>query len=224
MEQNEVYNLKPFRFVVIGYALSTIINSAVSLFTDNSTNIQIFSGVCQIICWIYIFIGIRGVKKYSGFDKCYRAALWLIGISVGIVGALFISSAISYSLLFVILILSFLFILVALAFSISFFYNLFKGMEIIALQYKEKKIAKNADTLWLVYIWTAIISVCLAPIMGVIFSSFDFIVNVVEVIQTAIYIVICVFIYKFYNMFDGREIPTEPINSEELSSTEILRI
>lgn len=224
MEERKIYNLKSFKLVVVGLVISTVISNGIALLTRDSIPIQIVGGILQIISWILIFMGIKAVKEYSRFDKCYRAALWLIGISVGILAAVFISSAISYALLLIASILSIVFALVALGFGISFYYNLFKGIEKIALQFKETAMAKRADTLWLVYIWTAIISVCCAPIAVVIFSNSKMIISIVSIIQAIINVIICIFFYKFYNMFDGREIPTEPSDSEEIVSSEILRI
>lgn len=222
MEEKQVYNLKSFKWVVVGLAISTVFNDAIALFTSNSMVMQIVNGIFQVICWVLILLGLKGVKEYTKFSKSYNSALWLIGISVGIVAAVFVSSAISYSLLFVVGILSIIFALVALGFAISFYYNLFKGIEEIALQFDERKVAKNADTLWMIYIWTAIIGVCCAPIIAILFSNIKIITSVVTILQFIIYVVMCIFIYKFYNMFDGREIPAEPISFDDVASSEIL--
>lgn len=188
MEDKVVYNLKPLKWVILGIMISSIsifIQMGTGLVdTDLSSVVMLFS-VVNIIGWVIVILGVRKIRGYGKFNKCYTSSLWaLLMMIVGGVS------------------------LILLAILIAFYYYLFKSLEEIALQLKENTFAKLADQIFMVSAWAFIFALCIMPISAFIFKALQtMIMDMLIIITAIICLVICAFIYLAYKKLDGREIP-----------------
>ncbi len=188
MEDKAVYDLKSLKWVILGIMISSIsifLQMGTGLVDTDSLSVMILFSVVRIIGWVIVILGIRKIREYGKFNKCYTSSLWmLVMIVVGFMP------------------------IILLAVLIAFYYYLFKSLEEIALQLKENTFAKLADRAFIVSVWTFILALCIMPISACIFEALQtMIMDILIIITAMICLVICAFIYAAYKKLDGREIP-----------------
>lgn len=188
MEEKAVYNLKSLKWVILGLMISSIsifIQMGTGLVDTEPLSVIIIFSVVRIIGWVIVILGIRKIREYGKFNKCYTSSLWML----------------------VMIVIGFMPIIL-LAVLIAFYYYLFKSLEEMSLQLKENTFAKLADRTFMVSVWTFILALCIMPIFACLFEALQaMIIDILIIITAVICLVICVFIYRAYKKFNGREIP-----------------
>ncbi|WP_312653935.1 hypothetical protein [Aminipila sp.] len=188
MEDKAIYDLKSLKWVILGIMISSIsifLQMGTGLVDTDLSSIVILFSVVKIIGWIIVILGLRKIREYGKFNKCYTSSLWVLAMMV--VGFMSI---------------------ILLAILIAFYYYLFKSLEDIALQLKENTFAKLADRIFMVSAWIFILALCIMPISAFIFKALQpMFIDILIIITAVICLVICSFIYLAYKKLDGREIP-----------------
>lgn len=197
MEDKKVYDLKSLKWVILGIMISSIsivLQMSTGLIDTYLSSVVILLSVIRIISWVIVILGLRKIREYGKFSKCYTSSLWvLVMMVVGFMP------------------------LILLAVLIAFYYYLFKSLEEIALQLKENTFAKLADRIFMISVWTFILALCIMPITACIFEALQtMIMDILIIIIAIICVVICAFVYLAYKKLDGREIPV--IEKEEGTS------
>nr|WP_315023200.1 hypothetical protein [uncultured Aminipila sp.] len=188
MEDKAVYDLKSLKWVILGIMISSIsifLQMGTGLVDTDLSSVVILFSVLRIIGWAIVILGLRKIREYGKFNKCYKSSIWMLVIMV--VGVM---------------------PMILLAVLITFYYCLFKSLEEIALQLKEYAFAKLADRTFMISAWTFILALCIMPISACIFEALQtMIMDILIIITAIICVVICAFIYLAYKKLDGREIP-----------------
>lgn len=188
MEDKAVYDLKSLKWVILGIVISSVsifLQMGTGLVDTDSLSVVILFSVVRIIGLIIIILGLRKIREYGKFNKCYKSSLWVLVMMV--VGFMPI---------------------ILLAILIAFYYYLFKSLEEIALQLKESTFAKLADRIFMISVWTFILALCIMPITACIFEALQtMIMDILIIITAIICVVACVFISLAYKKLDGGEIP-----------------
>lgn len=180
MDEREVYNLKPLKLVVLGLIISSI--STIFLVKMDYSIMVVIINVVRIIGWLIVVLGLRKVRGYSLFNKCYKVAC-----------CLFVFAILGISIFLIPIV-------------IAFFYYLFKSVEEIALQLEENKLAKITDKIWMISAWTVILDCFVVPIFAGLFSVQGMIMSIAIIVPSIISLIMCIFIYKAAKILDGREI------------------
>lgn len=188
MEDKAAYDLKSLKWVILGILISSIsilLQMGIGLVDTDLLSLVILFSVVRIIGWVIVILGLRKIRGYGKFNKCYTSSLWALVMMV--VGGMS---------------------LILLAILIAFYYYLFKSLEEISLQLKENTFAKLADQIFMISVWTFILALCIMPISAFIFKALQpMFIDILIIITAVICLVICSFIYLAYKKLDGREIP-----------------
>lgn len=203
MDEREVFNLKPLKWVALGLIIVTFFQTVLGLF--DITNLYIIVTV-QPIGWLVVVLGMRKIRKYSLFNRCYYLALCLIGISVLQLLVIHLLSTKWDNLIGIIYIVFFIVVL------LLFFYYLLKSIRRIALQLEEKRLAKFANVIWILIM----LNVFIMPSVALIFSSYEIVPAIYNLEIVAMIVVTYAFIYKAAKILDGREIPNILEQKEEV--------
>lgn len=205
MEERQIYDLKSLKSMILGLIFVLNLRNVFDVFDINFSSMKAICGVLEVLGWIFIDFGLRDIRKYSKFNKCYMSAMWMIGIYVGSIIVVFISSVISYEFLNKAVIM--LYILIFSVAEVIFFYYLLKSLEEIALQLEEKIFAKMPHIIWIVFNCTVFVNICITISLTTIFSVEEDIINITKIATVIICVIVYAFIYAAYKKLDGREIP-----------------
>ncbi|MHC1721680.1 MAG: hypothetical protein AB9836_00600 [Aminipila sp.] len=188
MEDKNIYNLKSLKWVILGIIISsacTFLQIGTDLVDTDSLITIILFGVVKIIGWVIVILGLRKIREYSTFNKCYKSSLWIL----------------------VMMVVGFM-PLILLAILMAFYYYLFKSIGEIASQLKESTFAKLVDYTFKASVWTFILALCIMSIATCIFTAQqNMIMDILIIITSVICVAVCAFIYLAYKKLDGREIP-----------------
>ncbi|WP_312653933.1 hypothetical protein [Aminipila sp.] len=205
MEEKQIYDLKSLKKMILGLIFVLNLRNVLDVLDVDFSSMKVICGVLEILGWIFIDFGLRDIRKYSKFNKCYMSAMWMFGIYVGSIIIVFISSVISYEFLNKAVIM--VYILIFSVAEVIFFYYLLKSIEEIALQLEEKNFAKMPYMIFIVFSCTVFVNICITISLTTIFSVEENVINMTKIATVIICAIVYAFIYLAYKKLDGREIP-----------------
>lgn len=215
MIDSEVYNLEKLKWVLWGMAIPLFANVA-SVFFGDTIVVKIITNVIELLGWILLILGLKGISRYSlGFKRAYDYALLsMLFVLVLMIG--FLTSVISTVILTLMMLIAAIAVFALIGLEICFYYSLLRGIREISTQLGEEKFAEKIEKFWYIFIWTAIISTFSMFFITIAFQQLFVILTFIAVIALVIVnIMLYVYIYKAYKLLNGREIP-KCISSEAI--------
>lgn len=207
MDNSEVYDLKKLKWVFWGMVIPMFANAA-SNFLGNAIVVKIICLVIELIGFIILILGLKGISRYSlGFKKAYDYVLFSMMLMVALIIGFFIS-VISSIILTLMVFITTIAVFAIIGLQICFYYSLLRGIREISTQLGEDKFAERIEKFWYIFIWTAIISTFSMFFITIAFQQLFVILTLIVVIALVIvHIMLYVYIFKAYKLLNGREIP-----------------